>query len=113
MNGVGANPYIKFCDISDCENVGLYVTDYAQGTYEHNEISRNALAGIWVKNFASPIMRENHIHHGRDVGIFTFDNGMVSKRDYFYLVDFLLCNSLFRDILKKMTFIITELLDSR
>lgn len=77
MNGVGANPYIKFCDISDCENVGLYVTDYAQGTYEHNEISRNALAGIWVKNFASPIMRENHIHHGRDVGIFTFDNGMV------------------------------------
>lgn len=54
------------------------MTDYAHGTYEHNEISRNALAGIWVKNFASPIMRENHIHHGRDVGIFTFDNGMVS-----------------------------------
>jgi len=65
------------CDISDCENVGLYVTDYAQGTYEDNEISRNALAGIWVKNYASPIMRRNHIHHGRDVGIFTFDNGMV------------------------------------
>lgn len=78
MSGVGANPIIRHCDISDCENVGLYVTDYAQGTYEHNEISRNALAGIWVKNFASPIMRENHIHHGRDVGIFTFDNGMVS-----------------------------------
>lgn len=79
MSGVGANPIIRHCDISDCENVGLYVTDYAQGTYEHNEISRNALAGIWVKNFASPIMRENHIHHGRDVGIFTFDNGMVSS----------------------------------
>uniref|UniRef100_A0A182SNE4 F-box domain-containing protein n=1 Tax=Anopheles maculatus TaxID=74869 RepID=A0A182SNE4_9DIPT len=77
VSGVGANPLIKYCDISDCENVGLYVTDYAQGTYEHNEISRNALAGIWVKNYASPIMRENHIHHGRDVGIFTFDNGMV------------------------------------
>ncbi|XP_059611557.1 F-box only protein 11 [Phlebotomus argentipes] len=76
VSGVGANPVIRHCDISDCENVGLYVTDYAQGTYEHNEISRNALAGIWVKNFASPIMRENHIHHGRDVGIFTFDNGM-------------------------------------
>lgn len=76
VSGVGANPLIRYCDISDCENVGLYVTDYAQGTYEHNEISRNALAGIWVKNFASPIMRDNHIHHGRDVGIFTFDNGM-------------------------------------
>ncbi|XP_063231859.1 F-box only protein 11 isoform X2 [Bacillus rossius redtenbacheri] len=76
VSGVGANPIIKHCDISDCENVGLYVTDYAQGTYEDNEISRNALAGIWVKNYANPIMRRNHIHHGRDVGIFTFDNGL-------------------------------------
>ncbi|XP_030753348.1 F-box only protein 11 [Sitophilus oryzae] len=76
VSGVGANPVIRHCDISDCENVGLYVTDYAQGTYEDNEISRNALAGIWVKNFANPIMRRNHIHHGRDVGIFTFDNGL-------------------------------------
>ena len=59
MNGAGAEPYIRFCDISDCENVGLYVTDYAHGTYEDNEISRNALAGIWVKNFANPIMRRN------------------------------------------------------
>ncbi|XP_046741185.1 F-box only protein 11 isoform X1 [Diprion similis] len=76
VSGVGANPVVKNCDISDCENVGLYVTDYAQGTYEDNEISRNALAGIWVKNYANPIMRRNHIHHGRDVGIFTFDNGL-------------------------------------
>ncbi|CAH0391496.1 unnamed protein product [Bemisia tabaci] len=76
VSGVGANPTIKHCDISDCENVGLFITDYAQGTYEDNEISRNALAGIWVKNYANPIMRRNHIHHGRDVGIFTFDNGM-------------------------------------
>lgn len=29
-----------------------------------------------VKNFANPIMRRNFIHHGRDVGIFTFDNGL-------------------------------------
>lgn len=49
-----------------------------QGTYEDNEISGNALAGIWVKNYANPIMRRNHIHHGRDVGIFTFDYGQVS-----------------------------------
>lgn len=76
VSGAGANPVVKNCDISDCENVGLYVTDYAQGTYEDNEISRNALAGIWVKNYANPIMRRNHIHHGRDVGIFTFDNGL-------------------------------------
>ncbi|XP_045537691.1 F-box only protein 11 [Papilio machaon] len=76
VSGAGANPVIRHCDISDCENVGLYVTDYAQGAYQDNEISRNALAGIWVKNFANPIMRRNHIHHGRDVGIFTFENGL-------------------------------------
>jgi len=53
---------IRRCDISDCENVGLYITDHAQGLYEDNEISRNALAGIWVKNHANPVMRRNHIH---------------------------------------------------
>ena len=76
VSGTGADPIIKHCKIKDCENVGLYVTDYSQGTYEDNEISGNALAGIWVKNHANPIMRRNHIHHGRDVGIFTFDNGL-------------------------------------
>lgn len=86
VSGVGANPVIRHCDISDCENVGLYVTDYAQGTYEDNEISRNALAGIWVKNYANPIMRRNHIHHGRDVGIFTFDNGLVN---YIFIIIFI------------------------
>ncbi|UYV74626.1 FBXO11 [Cordylochernes scorpioides] len=75
VSGDGAEPVIRHCDISDCENVGLYITDYAQGIYEENEISRNALAGVWVKNHANPIMRRNHIHHGRDVGVFTFDNG--------------------------------------
>lgn len=87
VSGVAANPVVRHCDISDCENVGLYVTDYAQGTYEDNEISRNALAGIWVKNFANPIMRRNHIHHGRDVGIFTFDNGMVRSSSVLFASD--------------------------
>lgn len=106
MSGVSANPVIRHCDISDCENVGLYVTDYAQGTYEDNEISRNALAGIWVKNYANPIMRRNHIHHGRDVGIFTFDNGLVRnyedfKREIFIMSEFS------RGILRRMIFTIT------
>ena len=56
----------------------ILVALYFQGKFEDNEISRNALAGVWVKNHSNPIMRRNHIHHGRDVGIFTFDNGMVS-----------------------------------
>jgi hypothetical protein len=45
------------------------------------------LAGIWVKNFANPIMRRNHIHHGRDVGIFTFDNGMVRNGSLLFASD--------------------------
>ncbi|KAF2356906.1 Parallel beta-helix repeat-2, partial [Trinorchestia longiramus] len=76
VSGVGAEPTIRKCEISDCENVGLIVTERAQGLYEDNEISRNALAGIWVKNYANPIMRRNHIHHGKDVGIFCFDGGL-------------------------------------
>lgn len=79
VSGPGAEPVIRHCEISDCENVGLIITDRAQGHYEDNEISRNALAGIWVKNFANPIMRRNHIHHGKDVGIFCFDGGLVSS----------------------------------
>uniref|UniRef100_A0A8C8J0H0 F-box only protein 11 n=1 Tax=Oncorhynchus tshawytscha TaxID=74940 RepID=A0A8C8J0H0_ONCTS len=74
VSGQGACPTIKHCNISDCENVGLYITDHAQGIYEDNEISNNALAGIWVKNHGNPIIRRNHIHHGRDVGVFTFDH---------------------------------------
>ncbi|MGH0158118.1 UNVERIFIED_CONTAM: hypothetical protein FKN15_065624 [Acipenser sinensis] len=79
VSGQGACPTIKHCNISDCENVGLYITDHAQGIYEDNEISNNALAGIWVKNHGNPIIRRNHIHHGRDVGVFTFDHGMHEK----------------------------------
>ena len=48
-------------------------------------------------------MRRNHIHHGRDVGIFTFDNGLVSTVDQMnrfalksgcFAKDFLVCVSL-------------------
>ncbi|PIK52113.1 putative F-box only protein 11 isoform X1 [Apostichopus japonicus] len=76
VSGRKSAPTIKNCVISDCENVGLYINDHAEGNYLDNEISSNALAGIWVKNYAKPIIRRCHIHHGRDVGIFTFDNGM-------------------------------------
>lgn len=59
---------------------------YVQGIYEDNEISNNALAGIWVKNHGNPIIRRNHIHHGRDVGVFTFDHGMVTAA---HVLDFM------------------------
>lgn len=76
VEGAGADPHIKYCEISYCENVGLYITDYAEGTYDNNDISFNGLAGVWVKNHANPILRNNEVHHGRDVGIFAFDYGL-------------------------------------
>ncbi|VDM91787.1 unnamed protein product [Litomosoides sigmodontis] len=74
----GANPYIKNCSICGSDNVGIYITDSATGTYEDCEIARNTLAGVWVKNKANPYFRRCHIHDGRDVGVFTFEHGMVS-----------------------------------
>ncbi|GMT11235.1 hypothetical protein PFISCL1PPCAC_2532 [Pristionchus fissidentatus] len=71
-----ANPKVRHCAITDCENVGVYITDGATGCFEDCEIARNALAGVWVKNQANPFFRRCHIHNGRDVGIFTFEYGM-------------------------------------
>lgn len=74
----GANPHMKNCSICGSDNVGIYITDNATGTYEDCEIARNSLAGVWVKNKANPFFRRCHIHDGRDVGVFTFEHGMVS-----------------------------------
>uniref|UniRef100_A0A915I5E4 F-box domain-containing protein n=1 Tax=Romanomermis culicivorax TaxID=13658 RepID=A0A915I5E4_ROMCU len=71
-----ANPRVKHCICSDCENVGFCIADHAKGHYEDNEIARNSLAGVWVKNYANPYFRRCHVHHGRDVGIFVFENGL-------------------------------------
>ncbi|EFP11079.1 CRE-DRE-1 protein [Caenorhabditis remanei] len=70
-----AAPRFKYCTVLDCENVGIYITDHATGHYEHCEIARNMLAGIWVKNHANPYFRKCTIHSGKDVGVFTFEYG--------------------------------------
>jgi len=76
VHGRGARPTLSECLISDSENVGIFVTDGAQGTYEDCEITNVKLAGVWVRNHASPVMRRNKVHHGRDVGFFIFDYGL-------------------------------------
>ena len=30
VSGLNADPHVRHCDISECENVGLYITDFAQ-----------------------------------------------------------------------------------
>ncbi|CAI4231347.1 unnamed protein product [Auanema sp. JU1783] len=71
----GANPIVRHCTITDCENVGIYITEGALGRFEDCEIARNNLAGVWVKNHANPMFRRCHIHSGKDVGVFTFEYG--------------------------------------
>ncbi|XP_077541241.1 F-box only protein 11-like [Haemaphysalis longicornis] len=74
--GQGAEARLHWCAISDCPNAGLCLADYAKGTYEGNDISRNGLGGVWVSNYASPVMRRNRIHHCTGVGLYAFENGM-------------------------------------
>ena len=57
-----------------------YVVCYLQGRFECNDIHNNKLAGVWIKNYASPLFRKNDIHHGRDVGFFIFQDGQVEGR---------------------------------
>ena len=78
VHGDGGKPKIVRCKITKCENVGIFVTEGAQGVFERNEISHNRLAGVWVKSGANPIVKYNEIHDGRDAGLFIFDGGLVS-----------------------------------
>lgn len=83
---IGTNPRFKHSKVCNSNNVGIYITDGALGMFEDCEIAQNTLAGIWVKNRANPFFKRCHIHHGRDVGVFTFEYGMVCSFHFFYCV---------------------------
>ncbi len=57
----------------------IYIYTYLQGRFEGNDIHNNKLAGVWIKNYASPLFKKNNIHHGRDVGFFIFQDGQVLR----------------------------------
>ncbi|XP_065895568.1 integrator complex subunit 6 homolog isoform X1 [Dysidea avara] len=48
---------------------------------QYNDIHDNKLAGVWIKNYASPIFHSNSIHHGKDVGFFIFQDGQGILED--------------------------------
>uniref|UniRef100_A0A673MCW2 DNA mismatch repair protein Msh2-like n=1 Tax=Sinocyclocheilus rhinocerous TaxID=307959 RepID=A0A673MCW2_9TELE len=75
VSGQGAGPTIKHCNISDCENVGLYITDHAQGYFESCNIHRNRIAGFEVKAYANPTVVRCEIHHGQTGGIYVHEKG--------------------------------------
>lgn len=62
-----AHPRVRHCVVSDCENVGIFISDNAMGRFEDCEIARNNLAGVWVKSQANPQFKRCHIHHGRGI----------------------------------------------
>lgn len=75
IHGTGSRPYFSHCTVANANNVGIFVDDHAQGRFEQNNIHSNKLAGIWIKNFASPVFKKNEVHHGKDVGFFVFQDG--------------------------------------
>eukprot|EP01135_Chromosphaera_perkinsii_P004666 Nk52_evm15s293 gene=Nk52_evmTU15s293 len=75
VHGKGTKPFVFNSIISQCSHVGIFVENKAEGHFFGNDISKNKLAGIWIKNGASPIFKKNSIHSGKDVGVFIFHNG--------------------------------------
>lgn len=57
VSGLNADPHVKHCDISDCENVGLYITDFAQVSFQSTLMMRPILEilniglNIWRKRY--------------------------------------------------------------
>ena len=70
---------VDCCNLLDCWICAFMNRNFIgfQGRFENNNIHSNKLAGVWVKNFASPIFRQNEVHHGKDVGFFIFQDGQV------------------------------------
>ena len=102
VHGTGSSPKLVRCKISECNNVGLFLQEGAQGVYEDNEISANRLAGVWVKTAANPIMRRNEVCNGKDAGFFIFDGGMVSEMISFWVFSDNIHNFKFYLILLKL-----------
>ena len=67
-------PTLVSCPFNDC-------LSSPQGRFDYNDIHNNKLAGVWIKNYASPVFRKNKVHHGKDVGFFVFQDGQVRERE--------------------------------
>ena len=64
----------------------------SQGLLEENDIHRNRIAGIEIKNNANPIIFRCSIHHGSTGGVYVHDR--VSTLTRFLLLT--VCNVLLR-----------------
>ena len=69
------NPLFRHNRIHDCDQSGVYVWKEGRGTFEHNEIFGNKLAGVQVVEHGAPNFRRNRIYNGKRAGIFIYDGG--------------------------------------
>jgi len=67
--GLGADPELRNCVVSDCGQRGLYVYQYARPLIEACEVSRTAHEGIAVAQQSRPELRRCHVHDVGGVGI--------------------------------------------
>ncbi len=67
--GLGADPELRNCVVSDCGQRGVYVYRYARPLVEACEVSRTAHEGIAVAQQSRPELRRCHVHDVGGVGI--------------------------------------------
>ncbi|MFH1090424.1 MAG: pectinesterase family protein [Pseudomonadota bacterium] len=78
FTGAGTNPTIRNCRIHDGAQSGFFIKDGAQGLVENCEIFANTLAGIEIKDGASPIIRNCRLFEGKGSGFFIHGNARPS-----------------------------------
>jgi hypothetical protein len=67
--GLGADPELRNCVVSDCGQRGIYVYQYARPVIESCEVSRAAHEGIAVAQQSRPEVRKCRVHDVGGVGI--------------------------------------------
>ncbi|MFC4858815.1 right-handed parallel beta-helix repeat-containing protein [Actinophytocola glycyrrhizae] len=67
--GLGADPELRNCVVSDCGQRGVYVYRYARPVIESCEVSRTAHDGISVAQQSRPELRRCKVHDVGGVGI--------------------------------------------
>jgi len=67
--GLGADPELRNCVVSDCGQRGVYVYQYARPVIESCDVSRTAHEGIAVAQQSRPEVRKCNVHDVGGVGI--------------------------------------------
>jgi parallel beta-helix repeat protein len=78
VGGEFAKPTIKYSNIYDSREGGIFSDNKSEPTIEQNVIYGNTYAGIEIKNGSKPTIRNNDIKDGKEDGIYVNENGLGS-----------------------------------